>query len=158
MPGLSKPLLKLNRVHKPASKKIITSIKKLRQFDKVYNQIVNPVSLCEISWDDMGDMLPCKSTLCNLLKATPCYDVCEFYDTFTTDKDIVECLVSIYLKFHKLEEMDVKKKSLLVVKVTCFSYKLFWIAMACCGVPKTHDCIVCLLDYLNFMMSTICDL
>jgi hypothetical protein len=157
MPGLTNALLKVNRFHKPASKKIITSIKKLRQLDNVYNQIVNPVSLCEISWDDMGDMLPCKSTLCNLLKTTPCHVVCEFYDHFTTDKDFVECLVSVYLKFHKLEEMDVKQKSLLMVKVTCFSYKCFWIALACCGVPKTHDGFVCFLDYLNFMMSTICD-
>jgi len=29
--------------------------------------------------------------------------------------------------------------------------------MACCGIPKSHESIVCFLDYLNFALSTLAE-
>lgn len=152
---LTNSIRHVGRLTKPVSKKIIQNIKKMRKLEKAYNQIVNPITLCEISWDDLGDCLPCKQFVSHFMKTTPCGEVCEFYDTVTSDKDIIESCVSFYLKCCKIERLDDKQKSLLMVKVCCFTYKVYWIVMACCGIHKTHESIVCILDYVNFIFSNI---
>jgi hypothetical protein len=158
MPLLQKAIRHVQKIHQPSGRTIVSTVRNLRNFDKVYNTVVNPISFCEITWDDLGDMLPVDEVMSHIAKLTPCRDICELYDTFTSDKDIVECFVSMYLKVCKFEKMDTKQKSMLVMKGYCLAYKLYWIALACCGVPKAHETFVCFLDYFNFIISTICDL
>ena len=102
---LQKSIRQVQKVHKSSGRVIVSTAKNLRKFDKVYNDFVNPISFCEMSCDDLGEMLPFQEVISHIAKLTPCHDVCELYDTFTTDKDIVECCVSMYLKVCKIEEM-----------------------------------------------------
>jgi hypothetical protein len=155
MTPLQKSIRTIHKIHAPTGQRVVSTVRKLRDFDKVYNSFVNPISFCEISWDDLGDNLPCDKALSFLTKSTPCRNICELYDTFTCDKDIVECLVSLLLQFNRIEKMDIKQKSMLVMKAYCLAYKLYWIAMACCGIPKSHEAMVCILDFLNFVLGSI---
>ena len=151
---LSKPVLRTMK--KVAAKKVKYVIRTFHNVDKVYNSIVDPITFCEITWDDMPDIFSCEKVVTNTAKSIPYLsDICELYDKFTVDKDIAETFVSICLKLQKFSEMDTKHRSMFVIKAYILAYKLTFIAMACCGVPKTHDCMVCTLDYVNFILNNI---
>lgn len=155
MPLVYKPALRTT-MKKAATKKVISVIRTFRSLDKVYNSIVDPITFCEITWDDMSDIIPCEKVVSNATKSVPYLgDICELYDKLTVDKDIAETFVSICLKLKQFEGLDVKQRSMFVIKAYILVYKLIFIAMACCGVPKTHDYIVCILDYVNFILSNI---
>lgn len=153
---MHKPILR--KINKTAVKKVIPMIRTVRNVDHVYNEIVNPITFCEIMWNDMSDMsvLPCKKVLTNIAKSVPYLrDIGEFYDAFTGDKDIVETFVSISIKIKQFREMDRKQRLILAIKVCTFAYKLTFIVLACCGIPKTHEHMICILDYVNFILSNI---
>lgn len=154
MPLLYRPVLRTMK--KTAAKKVISVIRTFRNVDQVYNSIVNPITFCEITWDDLSDVLPCEKALTNMIKSMPYLgDFGQLYDTFTVDKDLVETFVSICVKLNKFEHMDAKQRSLFAIKASTFAYKLMFIIMACCGVPKTHEHMMCILDYVNFILSSI---
>jgi hypothetical protein len=141
---------------KTIAKKTTSVIRTFRNVDNVYNTIVNPITFCEITWEDLSDILPFEKALTNMAKSVPyLQDIGELYDTFTIDKDIAETIVSISLKIQHIGDMDGKQRSMLAIKAYTLAYKLTFIVMACCGVPKTHEHMLCILDYVNFILSNI---
>jgi hypothetical protein len=152
----------LRAMKRSTSRRIVVALRKARDVDKVYNNVVNPVTLYEITWDDVPDVIPdvipYEATISHFVKNVPyMHNIVELYDAFTTDKDIVETFVAIFTKLKNFETMEERKRAIYMVKVYTFLYKFAWIALACCGVPKTHDHLVCILDYVNFVLSSIAD-
>lgn len=139
-----------------STKQVMKVLKKARAIDKVYNNIINPITAVEIAWDDLPEMTPFEPIVNKFTQSVPCLQtVLEMFDTLSIDKDMFETCVDLLLKMKKLQSMNKHQRSMFCIKIYTFAYKMAWVALACCGIPKTHEHFVCVLDYINFVLSNI---
>lgn len=143
-------------ITRPPIKKVTKVMRKVHTVDKVYNNIVNPISFFEIAWDDLPEVGPYEQYVQQFMLTIPGLDTMfGFYGDLTTDKDLIETCLAFCIKLRKVHHMSVRHKSLFVIKTYTLMYKLVWLILACCGIPKTHEHMVCILDYVNFVLSNI---
>ncbi len=122
-----------------------------RRIDHVYNVLTTPITFCELSFDDIPEVIPYREVVVSLLTCdTTLNNVCSVYDMFSVEKDIVESLVSVYkqsCRFHKLSD---KEKLLLLLKFMSLLYKTIVVHSP---VHEHHTIVLNLMDYLNFVIS-----
>jgi hypothetical protein len=141
---------------KSSTKMIFVGIKKARDLDKVYNMVTNPITFYEITSDDIPNIIPYQDIINKLTDSIPSFNnMSIFYDTFSIDKDLVESIVSLYIKLKQVDTMDTKQKSLLVIKISSILYKIAGCLLLCLGIPKSHENLSYVFDYLNFILSTL---
>lgn len=145
----------LRNADKLTVKKTLFIVKQIKNVDRTYNTITNPITFCELTTDDLSNIIPLEP-IKSMTNNIPFFQsVSSVYDNFAVDKDIAETIVTIIMRLNKFHDMDHKQKLLLVVKTYIFLYKLTWIILACLGMPKTHESITNFLDYMNFVLGTI---
>jgi hypothetical protein len=126
----------------------------IKRVDNTYNVVTTPITLCEISFDDIPDQIPGRdmftsafSTMCRIPNFQNIYCV---YDNLSVDKDIVESVVSLYRQALKFRVMNDKEKLLYILKFLSFVYKT---AIVHSPAHEHHTVVLNMLDYLNFVIS-----
>jgi hypothetical protein len=144
--------------HSASTKQVMSVLKKAKAIDRVYNTIMNPITAVEIAWEDLPDMIPFEPIVNKFTQTVPYLQTMfEMVDTFSVDKDMFETCICLLLKVKKMQNMNNHQRSMFCIKIFTFTYKLAWIALACFGIPKTHEHFVCILDYINFVLSNIAE-
>jgi hypothetical protein len=144
--------------HRQVQKTAIKITRKAKKADKIYNKVTNPISLYEITYDDLPDVIPYHEIIHHVLHQIPCFDVLSgVYDGFAFKKDLVETVWRTYMKHATFQSLEHKKKVLSIVKLITLCYKIWIMSCIAMGIPKSHDTVVSCFDYINFVVSNIED-
>jgi hypothetical protein len=138
-----------------ASKRLLARCRRnIKRIDHTYNVVTTPITLCEISFDDIPDNIPCKDmftcTFSNMCRVPNFQNVCYVYDNLSVDKDIGESVVSLYRQATAFHVMNDKEKVLYVLKCMSFVYKTVIVHSP---AHDHHNIVFNVLDYLNFVIS-----
>jgi len=130
--------------------------KKAKNADKLYNMVSNPITLFEITSDDLPDLIPYNEIIHHVVNQIPCFDIAtNIYDSLSFKKDLAETVWKTYTKSVSFPSLQQKEKILSLIKFTTLIYKIWILYCISSGIPKSHDAIVSCLDYLNFLISSI---
>jgi hypothetical protein len=128
-------------------------VRKAKHINRIYDNIVDPMCLYEITNNHFPQVIPYHSIVLMTYKqvcrgSNTLYDV---YNSVSTLKDVAESLISL-LRTSLRPQRTNKSQVMLVLKTYIISYKLAWFILEMHGVHKDND-IVATIDYINFILS-----
>lgn len=122
-----------------------------KKIDHVYNTLTTPITFCELSFDDVPEVTPCRDMVVSVMTCVPNINyVCSVYDTLSIEKDIVESFVSVYKQGCRFDKLSDKEKLMLLLKFMSLFYKTIVVHSP---VHEHHTIVLNLMDYLNFVIS-----
>jgi hypothetical protein len=81
---------------------VMQKTKKLKGVNGIYNNVTTPITLIELSFDDIPDIIPYHKVIQDAVnKAPPFIGIISCYDAFAIDKDMIESIVSVSLILRK---------------------------------------------------------
>lgn len=132
-------------------------IRKAKAANRLYERASNPMSIVEITETHFSNIIPSKfiinDTIIQFSGQMPfIYEIHDLYDKLSTSKDLCEGTVQI-IKKKTLPQNNYKRKALYAIKVYIILYKTIWLILEHYGIPKDHNTITIVLDYLNFLLA-----
>ena len=125
--------------------------RKAKRIDQTYNVVSTPISLFELSFDDVPDKIPYRDTITHALSSVPSIDsIASIYDTISVNKDILESVINIHQQIQQFEKLNDKQKLVLFVKCISLVYKTVIVHSP---LHEHHSLITNTLDYMNFVVS-----
>lgn len=132
---------------------VMQKAKKLKGVNGIYNNVTTPITLVELSFDDVPDMIPYHKVIQDTFTNVPQFiGVVSCYDAFAIDKDMIESIVSVSLNLRKFVKLSDKNKVLFICKTLCLVYKTI---IYNTNLHAYHNAALVCLDYLNFVISCI---
>lgn len=141
-------------------------IRKAKTVNQLYERVSNPVCFAEITQahfnvisnipniPNIPNIIPSKLMINMALSQMfgPMSFIHELYDKLSTSKDLCESTVHI-IKKKAFRRDCIKSNALYAVKIYIILYKVIWMILEMNGVPKDHNTITAVLDYVNLFMS-----
>lgn len=121
-------------------------IRKAKAANRLYERASNPMSIAEITETHFPNIIHFSGQMPFI------YEIHELYDKLSTSKDLCESTVQI-IKKKCLQQNNYKRKALYAIKVYIVLYKTIWLILEHYGIPKDHNTITIVLDYLNFVLA-----
>lgn len=135
-----------------ANKRLLAKCRRnVKRLDQTYSIVTTPISLIELSLDDVPDQVPYRDTITHVMSFVPGIDsISSMYDTVSVNKDILESVMSIYHQIEHFERLNDKQRLILFVKCISFVYKTVIIHSP---LHEHHTLVTNMLDYINFIVS-----
>lgn len=132
-------------------------IRNARVANRVYERASNPMSIAEITETHFPNIIQSNfvinGTINTLSSQMPfIYEIHDLCNKVSTSKELCEGAVQI-IKKKCLQQNNYKKKVLYAVKIYIILYKTIWLILEHNGIPKDHNTITIVLDYLNFLLA-----
>lgn len=132
-------------------------IRKARVANRLYERASNPMSIAEITETHFPNIIQSNFIINDTINALSSqmpfiYEVHDLYNKMSTSKELCEGTVQI-IKKKCLQQNNYKRKALYAIKVYIVLYKTIWLILGHYGIPKDHNTITIVLDYLNFVLA-----